>query len=197
MRQQLNKSCNYSFTTLIFPPRLSYRTGQDTANCDTCRNSACIIYRWVVGHLQRQKDPHVTCPFLSLRASGGVRQGQDQQRGSNNGGKANVKYCSLVPSGHGMFTQHHFSQNPYIFSQLSNYGPSGHFIHWLVPSRCAVSRTKGCATEIQRGHMQENWVNMGPWKVKLINVKHHKILLVGPVAMPTQKLRSASSKLIL
>ncbi|XP_061220069.1 inhibitory synaptic factor 2A isoform X1 [Neopsephotus bourkii] len=23
---------------------LSYRTGQDTANCDTCRNSACIIY---------------------------------------------------------------------------------------------------------------------------------------------------------
>lgn len=27
--------------------RLSYRTGQDTANCDTCRNSACIIYRWV------------------------------------------------------------------------------------------------------------------------------------------------------
>ncbi|XP_029465892.1 inhibitory synaptic factor 2A isoform X2 [Rhinatrema bivittatum] len=24
---------------------LSYRTGQDTANCDTCRNSACIIYR--------------------------------------------------------------------------------------------------------------------------------------------------------
>ncbi|NXU60446.1 F196A protein, partial [Horornis vulcanius] len=24
--------------------RLSYRTGQDTANCDTCRNSACIIY---------------------------------------------------------------------------------------------------------------------------------------------------------
>lgn len=26
--------------------RLSYRTGQDTANCDTCRNSACIIYRW-------------------------------------------------------------------------------------------------------------------------------------------------------
>uniref|UniRef100_A0A672RB62 Inhibitory synaptic factor 2A n=1 Tax=Sinocyclocheilus grahami TaxID=75366 RepID=A0A672RB62_SINGR len=26
---------------------LSYRTGQDTANCDTCRNSACIIYRLV------------------------------------------------------------------------------------------------------------------------------------------------------
>ncbi|XP_067343469.1 inhibitory synaptic factor 2A isoform X2 [Channa argus] len=25
---------------------LSYRTGQDTANCDTCRNSACIIYRF-------------------------------------------------------------------------------------------------------------------------------------------------------
>ncbi|TTC14935.1 Disintegrin and metalloproteinase domain-containing protein 12 [Bagarius yarrelli] len=25
--------------------RISYRTGQDTANCDTCRNSACIIYR--------------------------------------------------------------------------------------------------------------------------------------------------------
>ncbi|XP_028825428.1 inhibitory synaptic factor 2A-like isoform X2 [Denticeps clupeoides] len=24
---------------------LLYRTGQDTANCDTCRNSACIIYR--------------------------------------------------------------------------------------------------------------------------------------------------------
>ncbi|KAJ0067043.1 hypothetical protein NL108_008934, partial [Boleophthalmus pectinirostris] len=23
---------------------LTYRTGQDTANCDTCRNSACIIY---------------------------------------------------------------------------------------------------------------------------------------------------------
>ncbi|XP_054975503.1 inhibitory synaptic factor 2A [Sorex araneus] len=23
---------------------LSYRTGQDTANCDTCRNSACVIY---------------------------------------------------------------------------------------------------------------------------------------------------------
>ncbi|OCT69948.1 inhibitory synaptic factor 2A [Xenopus laevis] len=23
---------------------LSYRTGQDTSNCDTCRNSACIIY---------------------------------------------------------------------------------------------------------------------------------------------------------
>lgn len=28
--------------------RLSYRTGQDTANCDTCRNSACIIYRWAL-----------------------------------------------------------------------------------------------------------------------------------------------------
>lgn len=28
--------------------RLTYRTGQDTANCDTCRNSACIIYRWVL-----------------------------------------------------------------------------------------------------------------------------------------------------
>ncbi|XP_059509076.1 inhibitory synaptic factor 2A isoform X2 [Stegostoma tigrinum] len=27
---------------------LSYRTGQDTANCDTCRNSACIIYRFSV-----------------------------------------------------------------------------------------------------------------------------------------------------
>lgn len=32
----------------ILPPcRLSYRTGQDTANCDTCRNSACVIYRYV------------------------------------------------------------------------------------------------------------------------------------------------------
>uniref|UniRef100_A0A8C6WE29 Inhibitory synaptic factor 2A n=1 Tax=Neogobius melanostomus TaxID=47308 RepID=A0A8C6WE29_9GOBI len=27
---------------------LTYRTGQDTANCDTCRNSACIIYRWAL-----------------------------------------------------------------------------------------------------------------------------------------------------
>ncbi|XP_063162227.1 inhibitory synaptic factor 2A isoform X2 [Candoia aspera] len=26
------------------PLKLSYRTGQDTSNCDTCRNSACIIY---------------------------------------------------------------------------------------------------------------------------------------------------------
>ena len=32
--------------------RLTYRTGQDTANCDTCRNSACIIYRWVLFHCQ-------------------------------------------------------------------------------------------------------------------------------------------------
>lgn len=31
----------------LSPHRLSYRTGQDTANCDTCRNSACIIYRLV------------------------------------------------------------------------------------------------------------------------------------------------------
>lgn len=31
-----------------FCSRLSYRTGQDTANCDTCRNSACIIYRWAI-----------------------------------------------------------------------------------------------------------------------------------------------------
>ncbi|MEQ2221278.1 hypothetical protein ILYODFUR_014149 [Ilyodon furcidens] len=29
---------------------LSYRTGQDTANCDTCRNSACIIYRFGLSH---------------------------------------------------------------------------------------------------------------------------------------------------
>lgn len=32
---------------LFLSCRLSYRTGQDTANCDTCRNSACIIYRYV------------------------------------------------------------------------------------------------------------------------------------------------------
>ncbi|KAF2975111.1 hypothetical protein EK904_004166 [Melospiza melodia maxima] len=34
--------------------RLSYRTGQDTANCDTCRNSACIIYSPVQKHRNTQ-----------------------------------------------------------------------------------------------------------------------------------------------
>lgn len=37
-------TCN---ALLFLSCRLSYRTGQDTANCDTCRNSACIIYRYV------------------------------------------------------------------------------------------------------------------------------------------------------
>ncbi|XP_054655116.1 inhibitory synaptic factor 2A isoform X2 [Dunckerocampus dactyliophorus] len=35
---------------------LTYRTGQDTANCDTCRNSACIIYRWHGWHGRSQHD---------------------------------------------------------------------------------------------------------------------------------------------
>uniref|UniRef100_A0A3B4F5B6 Protein FAM196A-like n=1 Tax=Pundamilia nyererei TaxID=303518 RepID=A0A3B4F5B6_9CICH len=34
---------------------LSYRTGQDTANCDTCRNSACIIYVELDFKLQEDK----------------------------------------------------------------------------------------------------------------------------------------------
>lgn len=42
-----NRLCNDSSSLSLSPHRLSYRTGQDTANCDTCRNSACIIYRLV------------------------------------------------------------------------------------------------------------------------------------------------------
>lgn len=58
------------------PRRLSYRTGQDTANCDTCRNSACIIYRLVVVALQRQRDTNVSCPLSFLHQ----RQQRDRQR---------------------------------------------------------------------------------------------------------------------
>lgn len=73
--EQLNESRNYLFTTLIFPCRLSYRTGQDTANCDTCRNSACIIYRLVAISLQRHEVPNMPCPF-SLKEGAQVEKGQ-------------------------------------------------------------------------------------------------------------------------
>lgn len=62
VRGQLNESCNYSFNDSYLPRRLSYRTGQDTANCDTCRNSACIIYRLVAIPLQRHADVNVARP---------------------------------------------------------------------------------------------------------------------------------------
>lgn len=62
VRGQLNESCNYSFNDSYLPRRLSYRTGQDTANCDTCRNSACIIYRLVAIPLQRHGDINVPRP---------------------------------------------------------------------------------------------------------------------------------------
>lgn len=45
MRSHLSFSLPLSLFLNVL--RLTYRTGQDTANCDTCRNSACIIYRWV------------------------------------------------------------------------------------------------------------------------------------------------------
>lgn len=47
--EQAHSSSNdsLSLSLSLSPRRLSYRTGQDTANCDTCRNSACIIYRLV------------------------------------------------------------------------------------------------------------------------------------------------------
>ncbi|KAM3859330.1 inhibitory synaptic factor 2A [Diretmus argenteus] len=37
---------------------LSYRTGQDTANCDTCRNSACIIYSVELDFKQQEDKLH-------------------------------------------------------------------------------------------------------------------------------------------
>ncbi|XP_070980518.1 inhibitory synaptic factor 2A [Oncorhynchus clarkii lewisi] len=55
---------------------LSYRTGQDTANCDTCRNSACIIYSVELDFKQQEdklhplmkrlcpsEDPHLSLPY--------------------------------------------------------------------------------------------------------------------------------------
>ncbi|KAM9390955.1 inhibitory synaptic factor 2A-like, partial [Salvelinus alpinus] len=55
---------------------LSYRTGQDTANCDTCRNSACIIYSVELDFKQQEDklqplmkrlcpldDPHFSLPY--------------------------------------------------------------------------------------------------------------------------------------
>uniref|UniRef100_A0AAZ3P782 Inhibitory synaptic factor 2A n=1 Tax=Oncorhynchus tshawytscha TaxID=74940 RepID=A0AAZ3P782_ONCTS len=55
---------------------LSYRTGQDTANCDTCRNSACIIYSVELDFKQQEdklhplmkrlcplEDPHFSLPY--------------------------------------------------------------------------------------------------------------------------------------
>ncbi|XP_067100870.1 inhibitory synaptic factor 2A [Osmerus mordax] len=54
---------------------LSYRTGQDTANCDTCRNSACIIYSVELDFKQQEDKlqalmtrlcPAEDAPFSSL-----------------------------------------------------------------------------------------------------------------------------------
>ncbi|CAG5904678.1 unnamed protein product [Menidia menidia] len=54
---------------------LSYRTGQDTANCDTCRNSACIIYSVELDFklqedklqpLMKRLCPTEDAPFLPL-----------------------------------------------------------------------------------------------------------------------------------
>ncbi|XP_026864686.2 inhibitory synaptic factor 2A isoform X2 [Electrophorus electricus] len=54
---------------------LSYRTGQDTANCDTCRNSACIIYSVELDFklqedklqpLMKRLCPTVDLPYTSL-----------------------------------------------------------------------------------------------------------------------------------
>ncbi|XP_076835025.1 inhibitory synaptic factor 2A isoform X2 [Brachyhypopomus gauderio] len=54
---------------------LSYRTGQDTANCDTCRNSACIIYSVELDFklqedklqpLMKRLCPAVDLPYASL-----------------------------------------------------------------------------------------------------------------------------------
>ncbi|XP_033887285.2 inhibitory synaptic factor 2A-like [Acipenser ruthenus] len=46
---------------------LSYRTGQDTANCDTCRNSACIIYSVELDFKQQEDKLQPVlkklCPF--------------------------------------------------------------------------------------------------------------------------------------
>nr|XP_031361147.1 inhibitory synaptic factor 2A isoform X1 [Lonchura striata domestica] len=48
---------------------LSYRTGQDTANCDTCRNSACIIYSQVQKHRNTQSLPCLPFPVQFLPQS--------------------------------------------------------------------------------------------------------------------------------
>lgn len=40
--------------------RHSYRTGQDIENCGTCRDCACIIYRYVAGCL------FIVCIFMTL-----------------------------------------------------------------------------------------------------------------------------------
>ncbi|XP_038677604.1 inhibitory synaptic factor 2A isoform X2 [Scyliorhinus canicula] len=54
---------------------LSYRTGQDTANCDTCRNSACIIYSWQLSDAEVISfDGSISCSLnktqLYLHSSG-------------------------------------------------------------------------------------------------------------------------------
>uniref|UniRef100_A0A8C5AE29 Inhibitory synaptic factor 2A n=1 Tax=Gadus morhua TaxID=8049 RepID=A0A8C5AE29_GADMO len=45
---------------------LSYRTGQDTANCDTCRNSACIIYRLVRVCFQEVAERLLRLHYITL-----------------------------------------------------------------------------------------------------------------------------------
>uniref|UniRef100_H0ZMS1 Inhibitory synaptic factor 2A n=1 Tax=Taeniopygia guttata TaxID=59729 RepID=H0ZMS1_TAEGU len=55
---------------------LSYRTGQDTANCDTCRNSACIIYSQVQKHRNTQSlpVPPFSCAIPASEQPGGTAQ---------------------------------------------------------------------------------------------------------------------------
>lgn len=89
------------------PHRLSYRTGQDTANCDTCRNSACIIYRLVVIALPRRRDTKVSrplCPEETVQRWGGGGDSRETGKGQEDSTLIRVLLMSTHTPFHTMFS---------------------------------------------------------------------------------------------